>query len=413
MKLYVNTLYILLILSFIFLLSCQTAKKVAFEVPVDTTSKKINYQIKQTYTLKDIGVYANNEFDGARLNGFRKINDSTAAVIINPENAPINKSAYYAFKAWADTPKSFYFQFQYPDGHEHRYLPQLKINNEQWKSIDSINLYQTNENTTIKIKLDKTPLLIAAQEIHSSKHVKDWYTNLIKGKENYVNLSVFGTSKLGRELPVLDIFNGNPENKDIIVLLTRQHPPEVTGYFAFRHFVQTLLDENSELSKEFLNRYRVLAFPIMNPDGVDLGHWRHNAGGVDTNRDWSAYRQPEIKQTVQFISKTLKRNNSKLILGLDFHSTWYDIFYTNEIRKGTTLPHFIENWFTALENNIPDYVVNEKPGNSKKPVSKGWFLYGHNATGVTYEIGDDTPRDKIKVIGTITAQQMMKILTDK
>lgn len=405
--------YIILSSCFISLLSCQTAKKVTFETPVDTTSKKISYQVKQTYALKDIGVYTNNEFDGARLNGFRKINDSTAAVIINPENTPINKSAYYAFKAWTDTPKTFYFQFQYPDGHKHRYIPQLKVNNKQWKSIDSINLYQTDKHTTIKVQLDKTPLLVAAQEIQSSKDVKDWYTTLIKEKENYVNLNVFGTSKLGRDLPVLDIYKGNPENRDIIVLLTRQHPPEVTGYFAFQHFVHTLLDNDSKLSHEFLNKYRVLAFPIMNPDGVDLGHWRHNAGGVDTNRDWSVYHQPEIRQTVKFISKALKKSNSKLILGLDFHSTWYDIFYTNQIRKGTTLPHFIEDWFTALESNIPDYTVNEKPGNSKKPVSKGWFLYGHNATGVTYEIGDDTPRDKIKMIGTVTAEQMMRILVGK
>ena len=67
----------------------------------------------------------------------------------------------------------------------------------------------------------------------------------------------------------------------------------------------------------------------MNPDGVDLGHWRHNSGGVDLNRDWSKYHQKEIKTTVDFISKTLKASNSKLVLGLDFHSTYYDVFYTN------------------------------------------------------------------------------------
>ncbi|WP_106793016.1 M14 family metallopeptidase [Aquimarina sp. Aq78] len=411
MKVYVNTLYPIWILSFIFLSSCQTVKKVSFETPVDTTTKKINFQTKQTYELKDTGVYASNEFDGARLNGFRQINDSTAAVIISPENTPINKSAYYAFKTWANTSKYFYFKFQYTEGHKHRYFPQLKVNG-RWRSIDSTNVYEIGESTTIKVKLEKTPLVIASQEIQSSNDVKNWYTTLIKGKESYANLSIFGASKLGRNLPVLDIYKGKPENRDLIVLLTRQHPPEVTGYFAFQHFVQTILDD-SELSDKFLSRYRVLAFPIMNPDGVDLGHWRHNAGGVDTNRDWSAYRQPEIRQTVQFITETLKNHNSKLILGLDFHSTWYDIFYTNQIRKGTTLPHFIENWFTALENNIPDYVVNEKPGNSKKPVSKGWFLYGHNATGVTYEIGDDTPRDEIKMIGTVTAEQMMRILVGK
>ena len=98
-------------------------------------------------------------------------------------------------------------------------------------------------------------------------------------------------------------------------------------------------------------------------------------------------------------------------MGIDFHSTYKDIFYTNEIRKGTTLPGFIDNWFAALEATIPNYIVNEAAGNSTKPVSKGWMLYGHNATGITYEIGDATPKDRIKLIGKVTAEEMMKILT--
>lgn len=85
-------------------------------------------------------------------------------------------------------------------------------------------------------------------------------------------------------------------------------------------------------------------------------------------------------------------------------------FYTNQIREQTTLPHFIENWFAALEDNIQGYKVNEKSSNSTKPVSKGWFLYGHNAVGITYEIGDKTSKENIELIGKVSANEMMKIL---
>jgi len=148
----------------------------------------------------------------------------------------------------------------------------------------------------------------------------------------------------------------------------------------------------------------------MNPDGVDLGHWRHNAGGVDLNRDWSVYNQPEIKSVVKYIDKSLKKSKSELILGLDFHSTWYDVFYTNTQRKSTAIPNFIDDWFSALEENIDGYKVNEQAGNSNKPVSKGWFLYGHNAVGITYEIGDKTSKEDIKIISGTSANQMMNIL---
>jgi len=151
----------------------------------------------------------------------------------------------------------------------------------------------------------------------------------------------------------------------------------------------------------------------MNPDGVDLGHWRHNAQCVDLNRDWSKYNQPEIKQVVTFINKTLKKNKSKLILGLDFHSTWYDVFYTNETKETTRLPTFVESWFSGLEKNIENYKVNEKSSNSKQPTSKGWFLFGHNAVGITYEIGDKTSKEDINIIGKVSANEMMKILLNK
>ena len=208
---------------------------------------------------------------------------------------------------------------------------------------------------------------------------------------------------------VIDINKGNPREKPVVVLITRQHPPEVTGYLAFKSYLSTILDE-SDLSSAFLEKFRVLAFPLMNPDGVDLGHWRHNAGGIDLNRDWSAYNQKETKTTVDFISKTLKDNNSQLVLGIDFHSTFYDVFYTNEERASTSMPYFLDSWFSSLEENIPNYEVNEQPSVSKQPVSKGWFLNAHKAVGIVYEIGDNTPRDRIQLIGKESALSMMKIM---
>lgn len=390
------------------MVGCSGVKKVAFETPVNTTSKPIQNQVKKTYTINELGIYASNEFDGARLNGFEKLNDTTAIVFISPENGPINNSPYYAFRAWSNTQKSFYFKFKYPKGYKHRYIPKIKKGN-NWRIIDSSNVHTVDSLVTIKLDLDKEPITIAAQEVQSSTHVKQWYTNLANENSQYITLKSAGKTTMGKNLPVLDIHSGETKNKDVIVLITRQHPPEVTGYFAFKSFLETILSD-SKLSQSFLDRYHIIAFPIMNPDGVDLGHWRHNAGGVDTNRDWSIYNQPEIKQAIGYITKSLKKNKSKIVLGLDFHSTWYDVFYTNKKREGTTLPNFVDDWFAALEKNIPNYKVNEAAGNSTKPVSKGWFLYGHNAVGITYEIGDKTPKKNIEQIGKASANEMMRIL---
>ena len=46
-------------------------------------------------------------------------------------------------------------------------------------------------------------------------------------------------------------------------------------------------------------------------------------------------------------------------------------------------------------------------------VSKNWFYSQFKAEGITYEIGDDTPRDLIKEKGKVSAQEMMKLLLEE
>lgn len=395
---------------YIFLGGCVITPKILFEDSVNTKNKKISRLKKKIFSFEESEIYFSNDFQGARLNDVIKKNDSSFIVSILPENEPINPSPFYAFQAWSKSSKNIFLEFSYPEGYKHRYFPKI-LSEGKLLISDSSSFQELDNKWILKLNLENRPITISAQELNSSDVVYGWVNEVIKGKESYVRFKKIGKSKLKRPFMVIDIYKGSPEEKPIVVLITRQHPPEITGYFAFKSYLSTILDEN-DLSSNFLEKFRVLAFPLMNPDGVDLGHWRHNAGGIDLNRDWSVYNQKEIKTTVDFISKTLKKNNSKLILGIDFHSTFYDVFYTNEERASTSMPHFLDNWFSSLEENIPNYKVNEKPSVSKQPVSKGWFLNAHNAVGIVYEIGDNTPRNRIKLIGKESAISMMKIMVD-
>lgn len=390
--------------------SCATVKKIHVEKPIDTRSRNIHFQKKQTFSLESIGLYASNDFATARLNGFEKVNDSTVTILITPENAPINNSAYYSFKLWSKTNKTYYLQFQYPERYSHRYIPKIKRSQGDWFPADSTVFQMTDSTATLKIKVTKKPVLVSAQESVSSLDTKNWYSKLIQGKE-YVHVYSAGKSALNRNLPILDIYKNGTKNKPIVVLLTRQHPPELTGFFAFQSFLTTVLNE-SNLSHSFLDKYRLLVFPIVNPDGVDLGHWRHNAHGIDTNRDWGKYRQPEIRNITKYIVKTTKKDKTTVVLAIDFHSTQEDLYYTSETRKVTAHPAFIENWFAGIEAHLTEYnyKANDDRANSKQPVSKGWFLRYFKANAVTYEIGDETPRGFVKAKAVVAAKEMMKLL---
>lgn len=398
------------LLIYILFSGCVTTPKILFDDPVNTKNKRIIIQEKRLFSFEESGIYFSNDFQGARLNDVIKKNDSSFIISILPENEPINPSPFYAFKAWSKSSKNIFLEFNYPDIYKHRYFPKI-LSEGKWLISDSSSFQELDNKWILELTLDNRPIIISGQELNSSDIVYSWVNEVIRGKETYVTFKKIGKSKLKRPFMVIDIYKGSPEEKPIVVLITRQHPPEVTGYFAFKSYLSTILDEN-ELSSDFLEKYRILAFPLMNPDGVDLGHWRHNAGGIDLNRDWSVYNQKEIKTTVDFISKTLKESNSKLILGIDFHSTFYDVFYTNEERASTSMPYFLDNWFSSLQENIPNYEVNEQPSVSKQPVSKGWFLNAHKAVGIVYEIGDNTPRDRIETIGKESALSMMKIMLD-
>ncbi len=387
-------------------LSCSPAK-LLFERPVDTNNRPIAFQERKQYYFPKSGITFNNDFDAARLNGVKKQNDSTYLVRVTPENIPINNSAYYAFEVNSTSTQTLYLQFDYPQPYTHRYIPKINKGN-KWTIAKMDQIDTLNGRTQLKLENHYGSLVVAAQEIQNSGHVAQWVEAQVEQRP-MIDFKSIGKSNLGRPLWVMDMQEGDPKGKPIIVFLTRQHPPEVTGYMAFKAFMEELLS-NTDLSHDFFSKYHILAFPLVNPDGVDLGHWRHNAGGVDTNRDWGKYRQPEIKAIVKYIEKTLRNENADLVLGLDFHSTWYDVFYTNIEREKTPYPKFLDQWFTALEARIPNYKVNEKASNSTQPVSKGWLLYGHKAVGVTYEIGDETPRDSIRLTGQISARAMMEIL---
>ncbi len=392
---------------FLFVLfGCRTyeAQPFVFEKPVDTTTRPINYQTKKIYEAK--GIFADNRFDGARLNDFKHLQNELYQVTIEPENMPINPSPYYAFKLWSTTDKNIQLELNYTDA-RHRYAPKISSNGKDWTLLadNLVMLAADSVNATLALEVGADTLWVAAQEIQNSTHARAWCDQIAQHSD--AQLSVAGKSKLGRDLLLLDIGKGAAEKKDIIAVISRQHPPEVTGYLAMQAFIEEIMND-TPLSNNFRKKYRVLVFPMMNPDGVDLGHWRHNAGGIDPNRDWAVYNQEENRTVANHIVRTAAEHRSDLILGLDFHSTYYDIFYTNKVGS-EAIPDFKDYWLQGIDSALGQK-SRSRPSYAQTPVSKNWFLKQFGAEGIVYEIGDSTPRDFIEQKGKVSAIEMMELL---
>lgn len=409
--------YLLTIFCFAILLGCKDVvpktepkKEVGilyYTEIVDTKTKDISLFERKVFSTTQ-GVFATNMFDGARINGLSSLNDSTFLVNSFPENEPINSSPWYSFKIWSKTPKKVFLVFNYGD-YQHRYTSKLSNNGSDWVDIDSKNRGTFDKKEKIALTISPDTTWVSAQELYTDKELNSWLSLLKDRYSNLIKTGAAGKSKLGREIKFFEISEGTNRNKDLVVLLSRQHPPEVTGQFALTAFVEGILTPSS-VQTSFLNKYNVLVLPILNPDGVALGQWRHNAGGIDLNRDWALYNQPETKVVSDFIKEYVKTTNNRVVLGLDFHSTFNDVYYTNLSDSISVLPKFTNAWLKSIQDNFSGYKPEISPSTLGQPVTKNWFFVNFNAVGITYEIGDNTSRKLIDEKGKFAALKMMEIL---
>jgi len=418
----ISLLCCLMSVLFVFAQKPESSHKFKGQAPikiVPTNSKPTQKQWKGEYTFDNGSVVFSNDFDGARLNGVIQENDSTYTALITSENTPVNISPWYAFKVRSKTPKKIHLMLTYQDGIRHRYYPKLSSDGENWKALDSINYseYGKGEKTigpsslplkvSVALQIGSKTLWVAGQELQTSKHVSSWSNNL--ARKRYVSYKSIGKSTEGRDMAVLTI--GKVSSKRMLMVISRQHPPEVTGYLAMKSFVETIAS-NSKLAKKFRKKYTTYVVPLMNPDGVDNGHWRHSQGGIDLNRDWSNFNQPETKAVKQFMENIVKENKGKFYFGIDFHSTWDDIYYTIDDTFKGNMPGLVPSWLSAVKKQINGYDPNIKPGNKVLPtaVSKNYFYVNFGAESLVFEIGDNTPREFIKEKGQISAEELMKLM---
>jgi len=388
---------LVLLVFFVLLTACRTGYPIQnfiYPEPVNTDSKKIELQSKKLYDLG--GVYVDNRFDQARMNFVSKLNDTLIEIIIKPENTPVNNSPWYAFKIWSDKKQSQWLKLNYVKAY-HRYWPKVSYDGKHWQSLDSSAVHFTSDNKSVLLftGLDTLPLWIAAQPVIDSHRVMKWIDSLTNNNSYCFDYQPIGKSVLNRDIPFFKIGTRSGGDKKVILLFSRQHPPEITGFKALQFFIEALTHRD-HLTDKFFQQYEFWVFPLINPDGVDLGHWRHNANGVDLNRDWAYFKQPETKSVRNFIVRQANTSKQKVILGIDFHSTFRDIYYVNELTNYDIVKGFPENWTLSIDKLVAPFYTVYDDSPIKKPVSKAWFYYQFGAAGITYEVGDNTPENIIK-----------------
>lgn len=360
-------------------------------------------QARGVWRFLDDGVAFDNRQEGARLGGVRRAGDGRYGVAVTPETQPINPSPWYGFRVAAQRPRTVEIALDY-GAFRHRYRPWLRREGEAgWRPAGEDEFALGGDGVArLALALDGRAVEVFAQPPIGIGEVERWTAAL--ADRVGAQVETIGRSVQGR--PLQELAFGDASAPDLVLVLGRQHPPEITGMRALLAFVDALAGDDPR-ARDFRARHRVLVLPLLNPDGVAEGHWRGNANGVDLNRDWGPFREPETRAAAAAIAAHLDGGARRLAFAIDFHSTWYDILYTVTEDPSRAPGGLLRGWMDDLRARFPER-IQERPGLAAgSAVFKNWAFRAYGAPVVTYEVGDATGEAETAELAGFAAERLM------
>jgi hypothetical protein len=340
------------------------------------------------------------DFDGASASACAVTGEREFTLLVTPEHTPpINPSPWYAFgySASGDAPVSVTLRYL---GGQHRYAPKWRAPGGEWRDLPA---EMADGGKAATIRLPAGEGVIAAQEIitpdDASADLARW--SAATGAKPFV----LGHSHDGR--PVQAIRLGRADAPRLVILLGRQHPPEVTGAIAMRAFVDALVGQ-----VDGFGDVQFLIVPMLNPDGTARGHWRANRGATDLNRDWGPFTQPETRSVKAWLDALPAAVRPAAMI--DFHSTRSNLFYVqgpDEASEGQR--RFLAAWLEGRENALPGYPFTIEPRNANpgSGTAKNWFNAVYGIPAYTYEVADAADRAATRAAARTLAESLIPALS--
>ncbi len=345
-------------------------------------------------------------FEGARRGRCTVSSVARVKIEIRAEDDRVtNGSPWFAFKLTPSQPGTATVTMRYY-GTPHRYWPKTSSDGVTWTRLaeNRVTVSRSGKRATLSVPLSDQPVWVSAQELITPPIYDAWTDEITN--QGSVDSFLLGHSSQGLPISGLDT---NAATQNVLLIIGRQHPPEVSGAVAFFPFAETLLAD-TELARQFRARFRIIAIPMLNPDGVIAGHWRHNLGETDLNRDWGPFEQPET-QAMQTLLDKLDASGAKIRMFADFHSTQRNLLYTQSAEFATNPPGFTPSWLGNAEKRLANYpFTNEAGPVSDQANSKNYMFKRYGIPAVTFEVGDETDRTATQTAAAVFAEELMKLL---
>ncbi len=311
---------------------------------------------------------------------------------IVPEAEPINPSPWYMFQVSGPAGDTTNVTLNYTVS-RHRYRPWIREAGGQWSPLSDDQIETSRDQTVVHLSLElrQSPIEIAAQPLYGLTRYEALETHW-PGE-----WQTAGQSVEGRPIRALVLSPDPPTSatsgRSWILLLGGQHPPEVPGAWAFEAFADAIVERqrSGDVSAG------LILVPLLNPDGVEAGHWRLNAGLVDLNRDWTTATQPEIQAVVRLLDR-LDIQPGDIELVVDFHATVADRLYLPQADElGPEAQERLDAWLTAMDTEgLFQHTEPRRTNPARRVSAKAVFTDEWQAIALTWEAGDNTPEATVR-----------------
>lgn len=375
-------------------------------------------KINRIVDFQGDGVTITSNFEGGRLNEVSSNGKGSFTAVVAPEVRPMsNDQSWYAFKISSQSPGRVTVALTYTDGKSHLFAPRISRDRRTWELLPETSISKASDGRGVVLRLDvgPEPLWVSAQELFTESDFNEWIDGL--AKKPFITTAQIGESTKGRPIRKMEITEA-PADAPLVVVLGRQHPPEVTGTLGLKSFVETIAGD-SALAQSFRKQYRVLVMPLANPDGVNAGHWRFNVNGVDINRDWGSFEQKEDVVLRDEILRARSAAKDQMPFFIDYHSTRKDVFYPRPEVKSKKPDsdleepdRFMRKWLARVKELTPGKTVplEVSPATRDKKLNATTWMRDLGAASVTHEFAHDTDREVIRKAGEADAVALMELL---
>ena len=174
-------------------------------------------------------------FEGAGLARCAVIEQDAVQLEVLPEDGGrINPSPWYGFHVRALTAHAGNLQVHLRYGeHKHRYHPKVSVDGRAWQRLADADVELRDGGAALRLRPSQQGVYVSAQENLNGEYYRAWRASI--AKRTGAQWREVGRSVGGRPIWAL---HTNAGAANYILLLGRQHPPEVSGAMAFMRFAE-------------------------------------------------------------------------------------------------------------------------------------------------------------------------------